>query len=133
MAAELVVQGFSLAPLWVVIGLLMRILIRILSGILIRILIRNLIMTHQGSREQPGNHQLTSELVVLAVAPDPPGGGHQDPLEPVILYFLLTVTHFLYFFLYFACNCHTKSLKSCPLSSKSIKSIKKYKQSIKKV
>ena len=93
MAAELVVQGPSLAPLWVVIGLLMRILIRILSGILIRILIRNLIMTHQGSREQPGNHQLTSELVVLAAAPDPPGGG----LEPVILYFLLTVTDFLYF------------------------------------
>ena len=98
MAAELVVQGLSLAPLWVVIGLLMRILIRILSGILIRILIKDLIMTHQGSREQPGNHQLTSELVVLAVAPDPPGGGHQDPLEPVILYFLLTVTDFLYFF-----------------------------------
>ena len=88
-----------MAPLWVVIGLLMRILIRILSGILIRILIKDLIMTHQGSREQPGNHQLTSELVVLAVAPDPPGGGHQDPLELVILYFLLTVTHFLYFFI----------------------------------
>ena len=29
-------------------------------------------MTHQGSREQPGNHQLASELVVLAAAPDPP-------------------------------------------------------------
>ena len=55
-------------------------------------------MTHQGSREQPGNHQLASELVVLAAAPDPPRGGHQDPLEPVILYFLLTVTDFLYFF-----------------------------------
>ena len=98
LAAELVVQGLSLAPLWVVIGLLMRILIRILSGILIRILIKDLIMTHQGSREQPGNHQLASELVVLAAAPDPPRGGHQDPLEPVILYFLLTVTDFLYFF-----------------------------------
>ena len=97
LAAELVVQGFSLVPLWVISRLPIRILIRILIGILIRILIRNLIMTHQGSREQPGIHQLASELVVLAAAPDPPGGGHQDPLEPVSLYFLLTVTDFLYF------------------------------------
>ena len=87
MAAELVVQGLSLAPLWVVIGLLMRILIRILSGILIRILIKDLIMTHQRSREQAGNHQLTSELVVLAAAPNPPGGGHQDPQDPGVYTF----------------------------------------------
>ena len=72
MAVELVVQGLSLAPLWVVSSLLIRILIRILIGILIRILIRNLIMTYQGSREQPGNHQLAFELVVLAAAPDTP-------------------------------------------------------------
>ena len=55
-------------------------------------------MTHQGSRGQPGNHQLASELVVLAAAPDPPRGGHQDPLEPVILYVFVSVTDFLYLF-----------------------------------
>ena len=39
-----------------------------------------------------------------------PGGGgpgHPGSPESMSLYFLLTVTHFLYFVLYFACNCRT--------------------------